>query len=86
MKILVVEDEPNNMMLIKIILKKCGHESIEAFTGKEGIRKASGEFNGLIQKPINTVTIMDEIKKIVAHQILSYPTFTFIEEHDRTFY
>lgn len=116
MKILVVEDEPNNMMLIKIILKKHGHEIIEALTGEEGIRKASsfkpdivlmdlrlpdmdgfvatkeireiikdiqiiavtsysmddvreeiikGEFNGLIQKPINPLTIMDEIKAIL---------------------
>jgi len=41
MKILVVEDEPNNMMLMNIILKKDGHEPIEAFTGEEGVRKAS---------------------------------------------
>lgn len=52
MKILVVEDEPFNMMLMKIILKKHGHEPKEAF-------------NGLIQKPINPLTIMDEIKKIL---------------------
>lgn len=41
MKILVVEDEPNNMMLMNIILKKDGHEPIEAFTGEEGVRKAT---------------------------------------------
>lgn len=39
MKILVVEDEPNNMMLMTIILKNDGHEPIEAFTGAEGIAK-----------------------------------------------
>jgi len=39
MKILVVEDEPNNMMLMTIILKKYGHEPIEAFTGEEGLEK-----------------------------------------------
>lgn len=116
MKILVVEDEPNNMMLMTIILKKHGHEPIEAIMGEEGIRKASifkpdivlmdlrlpdmdgseatrrirqiiadipiiavtsystdevqtevnqAKFNGLIQKPINPGTIMDEIKKIL---------------------
>ena len=116
MKILVVEDEPNNMKLMKIILKKHGHEPIEAFTGEQGIEKTSatkpdivlmdlrlpdmegfevtkriremmtdvpiiavtsysmddvreeitkGGFNGLIQKPIDPVTIMDEIKKIL---------------------
>lgn len=41
MKILVVEDEPNNMMLMTYILKKYGHETAEAFTGEEGIIKAA---------------------------------------------
>jgi len=117
MKILIVEDDPNNMMLMKIILKKHGHEPLEAFTGAEGIEKTSysrpdivlmdlrlpdmegfeattrireimkdvpiiavtsysmdevweditkGGFNGLIQKPINPRTIIDEIKKIMS--------------------
>jgi two-component system cell cycle response regulator DivK len=117
MKILVVEDETNNMMLLTIILKKHGHEPIEAFTGGEGIEKTISSkpdlilmdlklpdmqgfeatrkireimkdvsiiavtsygldeireeynkagFNGLIQKPINSGTIMDEIKEILA--------------------
>jgi CheY-like chemotaxis protein len=41
MKILVVEDEPNNMMLMTIILKKYGHESLEAFTGEESLEKVA---------------------------------------------
>ena len=41
MKILIIEDEPNNMMLMTIILKKYGHEPIEAVTGEEGIEKAA---------------------------------------------
>jgi len=116
MKILVVEDEPNNMILMKIILKKHGHEPIEAFTGAQGLEKASdsnpdivlmdlrlpdmegfevtrrireirsdtpiiavtsysmddvreeitkGGFSGLIQKPIDPGTLMDEIMKIL---------------------
>lgn len=39
MKILVVEDEPVNMMLMTFILNDEGHEPIEAFTGAEGITK-----------------------------------------------
>jgi two-component system cell cycle response regulator DivK len=35
-----VEDEPNNMMLMNIVLKKHGHEAAEAYTGKEAIEKA----------------------------------------------
>jgi two-component system cell cycle response regulator DivK len=116
MKILVVEDEPNNMMLMKIILKRHGHEPVEAFTGTEGIEKTASSkpdiilmdlklpdmegfeatrkireitkdvpiiavtsysmddvreeiikagFNGLIQKPVNPVTLIDEIMKIL---------------------
>jgi two-component system cell cycle response regulator DivK len=48
MKILVIEDEPNNMMLITIILKKYGHEPIEAFTGEEGLEKAAASRPDLI--------------------------------------
>jgi two-component system cell cycle response regulator DivK len=121
MKILVVEDEPNNMMLMTIILKYYGHDSIEAFTGAEGIAKTldcrpdlvlmdlrlsdmegieatrrirdinkyvpiiavssysmddlredfdKAGFNGFIQKPINTSTLMNEIKKMLALNIV----------------
>ena len=48
MKILVIEDEANNMMLMKIILKKHGHETIEAFTGEEGIEKVAASRPDLI--------------------------------------
>jgi len=117
MKILVVEDEPTHMILMTNILKYYGHDSIEAFTGAEGIEKTfeskpdivlmnlklpgidgfeatrkireimkdipiiavtsysmdevrdeiiTAGFNGLIQKPINPGTIMDEIKNIIS--------------------
>jgi CheY-like chemotaxis protein len=48
MKVLVIEDEPNNMMLMTIILRKYGHEPIEAFTGEEGIEKAAASRPDLI--------------------------------------
>lgn len=41
MKVLIIEDEPNNMMLLTIILKKYGHEPIKAFTGEEGLEKVA---------------------------------------------
>lgn len=41
MKFLVVEDEPNNMKLMTLILKNFGHEVDGAYTGKEGIEKAA---------------------------------------------
>lgn len=121
MKVLVVEDEPNNMMLMTRILKHYGHEPIEAYTGTEGIEKTtsskpdvvlmdlklpdmegfeatrriretnknvpiiavssfsmddiqekfdSAQFNGYIQKPVNSTTIMGEIKTIMALNIV----------------
>ena len=48
MKVLVVEDEPNNMVLMKSILKHYGHETIEAFTGEEGLEKAAASRPDLI--------------------------------------
>jgi two-component system cell cycle response regulator DivK len=117
MKILVVEDEPNNMKLMSFIIKKFGHEPVEAFTGVQGIEKAQSSnadvilmdiklpdmdgfevtekiremdmkvpiiaitsysmdenleamdkagFNGCIEKPINPMTILDEINRIIS--------------------
>lgn len=118
MKVLVVEDNPQNMKLISFVLKKYGHEVIEAFTGLEGVEKAeksqpdlilmdiqlpdidglevtrrirtirsmqkvtiiaitsyamagdreqvlAAGCNGYFEKPINPVTIMKDIEKIV---------------------
>lgn len=48
MKILVVEDEPNNMKLMTFILKKYGHEPVEAVNGMEGIEKATSLHPDLI--------------------------------------
>jgi len=48
MKVLVVEDEPNNMKLMMTILRRHGHEPIEAFTGEEGLEKAAASRPDLI--------------------------------------
>ena len=42
-KVLVVEDNPNNMKLITLVLNKHGYETIGAATGKEGVEKAATE-------------------------------------------
>lgn len=47
-KILVVEDNPNNLYLIRFILKKNGFDISEAVTGEEGIIKAAEENPDLI--------------------------------------
>jgi two-component system cell cycle response regulator DivK len=47
-KILVVEDNDNNMYLITYILEKKGHKVIAAKTGEEGIKLALNERPDLI--------------------------------------
>lgn len=41
--VLVVEDNPNNMKLITLVLKKHGYETIEAVSGEDGVEKAATE-------------------------------------------
>ncbi|HJH29926.1 MAG TPA: response regulator [Methanosarcinaceae archaeon] len=117
-KVLVVEDNPNNLKLITLVLNKHGYEVVGAMTGKEGVEKAATEkpdmilmdillpdidglettrrirkiesmqkipiiaitsyamagdrelimkagCNGYFEKPINPLTIMGDIEKIV---------------------
>ena len=117
-RVLVVEDNPNNMKLINMVLKRHGYETIGAVTGKEGVEKAGTEkpdmilmdimlpdidglettrrirrieslekipiiaitsyamagdrekilqagCNGYFEKPINPLTIMNDIEKII---------------------
>ncbi len=47
-KILVVEDNENNMYLITFILKKSGYEVVEAVTGEQGVECAAAESFDLI--------------------------------------
>ena len=47
-KILVVEDNEKNMYLISFVLKKKGHEVIEAKSGEEGVELAIKEKLDLI--------------------------------------
>lgn len=42
-KALVIEDTPDNMELITFILKKNGYDTVQAWTGQEGVDKAVEE-------------------------------------------
>jgi len=42
-KALVIEDTPDNMELITFILKKNGIDTVQAWTGQEGVDKAQEE-------------------------------------------
>jgi two-component system cell cycle response regulator DivK len=47
-RILVVEDNPKNMKLVRDVLEFAGYEVIEATTGEEGVRLAETERPHLI--------------------------------------
>jgi len=47
-RILVVEDNPKNMKLVRDVLEFSGYEVIEATTGEEGVRLAETEHPHLI--------------------------------------
>jgi len=47
-RILVVEDNETNMYLIRFILRKSGHQVIEAGTGEEGVELALKEKPDLV--------------------------------------
>jgi CheY-like chemotaxis protein len=65
-KILVVEDNENNMYLITFILKKNGHNIIEAWSGEEGIELAVKEKPDLVLMDIQLSGIdgLEATKKI----------------------
>ncbi|RUM29856.1 MAG: hypothetical protein DSY32_02810 [Aquifex sp.] len=43
MRVLIVDDDPQNRLLLKLFCKKWGYEVIEAKSGTEGIKKAKEE-------------------------------------------
>ena len=47
-RILVVEDNPKNLKLVRDVLEFSGYEVIEATTGEEGVRLAKSEHPHLI--------------------------------------
>lgn len=47
-KIMVVEDNKDNMYLVRFLLKRVGYEVIEAWSGEEGVELATREKPDLI--------------------------------------
>jgi len=65
-RILVVEDNEDNMCLVRFILKKHGHEVIEAWDGAEGVALAVQEKPDLVIMDIQLPDIdgLEATKKI----------------------
>jgi two-component system cell cycle response regulator DivK len=82
-RVLVVEDNVNNMKLITFVLKKHGYEPIEAFSGDEGVEKAIAERPDIILMDIQLpdisgieaterIRMMDDMQDIPIIAITSY--------------
>ena len=66
--ILIIEDNPKNMKLVRDILRYGGHQTLEAATGREGVRLAEEHRPDLvlldIQLPdIDGINVLREIRK-----------------------
>ena len=82
-RVLVVEDNENNMKLICLVLKKHGYEPIQAFSGEEGVDKAIEERPDIIlmdiQLPdisgleaVERIRMVDDMQEILIIAITSY--------------
>jgi len=82
-RVLVVEDNENNMKLITLVLEKHGYEPIKAYTGEEGVEKAIEERPDLIlmdiQLPdiggieaVKRIRMVDDMQEIPIIAITSY--------------
>ena len=88
MKVLVVEDEQNNMMLMKSILKHYGHEPVEAFSGEEGIEKAAASRPDLILMDIRlpgingleTTSRIRKMENMVDVPIIAISSYTMADD------
>ena len=62
-KILIIEDNEKNRMLIRDILQRFGYETVEAINGEEGIRMAKENKPDLILMDMQ-MPVMDGFKAI----------------------
>jgi len=82
-RVLVVEDNENNMKLICLVLEKHGYEPIQAFSGEEGVEKAIAERPDLIlmdiqlpdingMKAVKRIRMVDDMQEVPIIAITSY--------------
>jgi len=66
MKVLIVEDNPVNMKLLELIIKRHGHSPIEAIDGEDAIEKAKKELPEIILMDIMLPGIdgLEAVKRI----------------------
>ena len=65
--ILIVEDEPKNMKLLRDLLQRFGYEILEASDGEEGVKSAGEKIPNLILMDI-MMPKMDGLRGNTDHQ------------------
>ncbi len=92
-RILVVEDNPRNLKLVRDVLQVSGYEVIEASTGEEGVRLAVETGPDLIlmdlQLPgIDGVEALRRIRADHAHPpvpVVAVTAFAMVDDRERAF-
>jgi two-component system, cell cycle response regulator DivK len=91
-RILVVEDNPKNLKLVRDVLTYSGYEVIEATSGEDGVRLAHEELPDLIlmdlQLPgIDGAEALRQIREADHHQVpvVAVTAFAMNEDRERAY-
>ena len=88
-RILVVEDNPKNLKLVRDVLQYCGYEVLEATSGEDGVRLAVEESPDLILMDLQLPGIdgVEALRQIRAsdrtHRVPVVAVTAFAMDHDR---
>jgi two-component system cell cycle response regulator DivK len=88
-RILVVEDNPKNLKLVRDVLRFSGYEVIEATSGEDGVRLAASEHPDLILMDLQLPGIdgAEALRRIRAgertHAVPVVAVTAFAMDHDR---
>jgi two-component system cell cycle response regulator DivK len=87
-RILVVEDNPKNLKLVRDVLRFSGYEVIEATSGEDGVRLAASEAPDLILMDLQLPGIdgAEALRQIRAQETRGVPVVAvtaFAMNHDR---
>jgi CheY-like chemotaxis protein len=77
-RILIVDDEPSVVMLMRLVLEKAGHEALEAFNGKEAL-KVLGVEPADPAAPIPDLILLDVMMPVVD----GYTVALTLKDHPR---
>lgn len=92
-RILVVEDNPKNLKLVRDVLQYAGYEIIEATTGEEGVRLAAKKQPDLVLMDLQlpgmdgteALRLIREIPDVKQVPVVAVTAFAMDDDRDRAF-